>query len=79
MPGPDPTSSTDMGYGYQWWIPAAPDGEFMALGIYNQMVYVYPRHRLVIAKQSANRSFQRNDFEPTDEHLALFRRIAADF
>ena len=27
------------GYGYQWWLPAGQDGEFTALGIYNQVVY----------------------------------------
>ncbi len=78
MPGPKPNTSNQMGYGYQWWIPAQPDGDFMALGVYNQMIYVDPRNRLVIVKNSANRDFQRNQFEPTRETLALWRAIAAD-
>jgi CubicO group peptidase (beta-lactamase class C family) len=78
MPGPKPGTSNEMGYGYQWWLPAAGDGEFMALGVYNQMIYVDPKHRLVIVKNSANRDFQRNGFEPTRETLALWRAVAAD-
>ena len=66
-----------MGYGYQWWIPADSAGDFMALGVYNQMIFVDPKHDLVIAKHSANRDFQRNDFEPTRETVALWRAIAA--
>ena len=50
----------------------------MALGIYNQMIFVDPDHRLVIAKHSANPDFQRNDFEPTRETVALWRAIARD-
>jgi len=67
-----------MGYGYQWWIPADSDGDFMALGIYNQMIFVDPKHRLVIAKHSVNRAFQYNNFESTRETLALWRAIAVD-
>ncbi len=78
MPGPNPNSSNELGYGYQWWIPSKPDGDFMALGIYNQMIYVHPRQKLVIAKNSANRDFQRNDFKPTRETLALYRTIGAE-
>lgn len=78
MPGPKPNSTNQMGYGYQWWIPADSQGDFMALGVYNQMIFVDPAHRLVIAKHSANRDFQRNDFEPTRETVALWRTIAAD-
>jgi CubicO group peptidase (beta-lactamase class C family) len=78
MPGPKPDSDNPMGYGYQWWIPADSHGDFMALGIYNQMIFVDPKHRLVIAKHSANPDFQRNDFEPTRETVALWRAIARD-
>ena len=78
MPGPKPNSTNQMGYGYQWWIPVDSEGDFMALGVYNQMIFVDPKHRLVIAKHSANRDFQRNDFEPTRETVALWRTIAAD-
>ena len=78
MPGPKPNTDNEMGYGYQWWIPARPNGDFMALGVYSQTIYVDPRNRLVIVKNSANRDFQRNRFEPTRETLALWRAVAAD-
>ncbi len=71
MPGPNPNSSSDLGYGYQWWIPPEPDGDFMALGVYGQMIYIDPKNQLIIVKNAANRDFQRNHFEPTRETLAL--------
>ncbi len=78
MPGPKPGTVNTMGYGYQWWLPAQWNGDFMALGVYNQMIYVDPKSNLVVARHSANRDFQRNDFEPTRESLALWRRVADD-
>jgi CubicO group peptidase (beta-lactamase class C family) len=76
MPGDDPGS--DMGYGYQWWIPGGSDGEFTALGVYGQNIYVDPKSRLVIVKNSADLNFQRNGFENGQIALALWRTIAAD-
>jgi len=78
MPGPKPGSDNTMGYGYQWWLPADWIGDFMALGVYNQMIYIDPNSELVIARHAANRDFQRNGFEPTRESLALWRAIADD-
>jgi CubicO group peptidase (beta-lactamase class C family) len=78
MPGEDnPDSNWVLGYGYQWWIPIDPDGEFLALGVYVQMLYVYPKERLVIAKTSA---YPRYNDDGDDVELAtieLFRAIAA--
>ena len=45
------------GYGYQWWLPAGNRGDFMALGVYNQMIYVDPASAVTIVKLSANRSY----------------------
>ena len=78
MPGDDPNSSNGMGYGYQWWIPAGSDGDFTALGIYGQNIYVDPKHRLVIVKNSVDPDFQKNGFENGRIALALWRAIAAD-
>ena len=64
-----------MGYGYQWWIPADPDGEFMALGIYGQNIYVDTRNRLVIVKNSVDPDFQKNGFENGRIALELWRTI----
>jgi CubicO group peptidase (beta-lactamase class C family) len=40
-----------MGYGYQWWIPAA--GTYEAVGIFGQSIYVNPKEKLVIVTNSA--------------------------
>ncbi len=75
MPGENPASAHTAGYGYHWWIPPEPDGEFLAIGIYNQYIYVYPKKDLVIVKLSANASYTKNS--RTLESVAVFRAIAA--
>jgi CubicO group peptidase (beta-lactamase class C family) len=67
------------GYGYQWWLPDGTDGEFSAIGIYNQFVYVDPSRGVVIVKQSANRAYGTTMDEATnreDETIAFLRGIA---
>ena len=56
-PGDNPLSDYPLGYGYQWWVPGGDKGEFMAIGIYNQMIYVAPESNMVIVKLSANSSY----------------------
>ncbi len=73
-----PTDSK-WGYGYQWWIPSGPDGEFMAVGIRGQFIYVYPRLGLVIVKTAANHDYTNDQPRYTRTDLALFRTIAAGF
>lgn len=76
-PGADnPASSLSWGYGYQWWIPDPDLGDYTAAGIYNQYVYVNPKQRVVIAKNSANRRFIAEREATRDEHVAMFRAIA---
>lgn len=58
------------GYQYQWWVPEDSDGEFMAVGIFGQYLYVYPKEDLIIVKTSADMAM--ND----DECLAVFRAVA---
>lgn len=54
MPGrDDPELGKPMGYGYQWWIPGKPQGDFSGIGIYGQYIYINPQHKVVIAKTSA--------------------------
>ena len=78
LPGADnPLSTTPWGYGYQWWIPTDPDGEFMAVGIYNQFIYVYPRKSLVIVKNTANHHYNEDRDRYKGIDLALFRAIAS--
>ncbi|MFM7028533.1 MAG: serine hydrolase domain-containing protein [Chakrabartia sp.] len=72
----------DLGYGYQWWLPAGDRGEFSAMGIYNQLVYVDPSRGVVIVKLSANPAYGTSMEERTNrenETIALLRAIAASF
>lgn len=77
-----------LGYGYQFWIPGHPDdiknpsssklgGEYMAIGVYNQFIYVSPEHGVVIAKNSAYPFF--NDDDNEEQSIEAFRAIAAKF
>jgi CubicO group peptidase (beta-lactamase class C family) len=75
MPGERDNSDTDLGYGYQWWIPQQSDGEFMALGIYGQYIYINRKAGVVIVKNSADIGFMDNDYESKDIAVAAFRAI----
>ncbi len=70
-----PTAPGEMGYGYQWWMPAdGGPGEFLACGIYGQYIYFdRPRQVLVVAT-SANRRFSEEGV--FDQALESFRWIA---
>ncbi len=72
----NPASSSTWGYGYQWWIPEPDQADYTAAGIYNQYIYVNPRNRVVIAKNSANRRYLEERQATKDEHIAMFRAIA---
>lgn len=69
----------DLGYGYQWWVLDGDEGEFAAMGVYNQFIYVNPTRELTIVKLSAN---HRYGVEPDEAHsreketLAFFRAVA---
>ena len=71
--------SEKFGYGYQWWIPESIEGEYMAIGVYNQYVYVNPKTKTVIAKLSANPKFNDKSYPPSNHYasLEMFRAIAA--
>ena len=77
IPGPNRASTSEFGYGYQWWIPPEPDGDFLGIGIYNQYIYIYPRYRVVIAKSSAYPAYDNDGDERTMQSIAAFRAIAA--
>jgi CubicO group peptidase (beta-lactamase class C family) len=67
------------GYGYQWWIPAGDRGEFSAIGVYNQFVYVDPASNTTIVKLSANRRYGTSTEESTNremETIAFLQAIA---
>jgi CubicO group peptidase (beta-lactamase class C family) len=77
MPGRDnPGSDWPMGYGFQWWIPENPQGDFTAIGIYGQFIYVHPGHNVVIAKTSAYVDYNSSGDEMEFESMEAFRAIA---
>lgn len=70
-----PTAAGNIGYGYQWWIPVgAPEGEFMARGVYGQYVYINRARGVVIATNAADRKFR--DEGVSARNIEIFRSIA---
>lgn len=69
-----------VGYGYQWWIPAGDQGEYAAIGVYNQFIYVNPTRDLVIVKLSAYSDYATSLEESAYreiETIEFFRAIGA--
>jgi len=68
-----------LGYGYQWWLPPdAAEGEFFAIGVYGQYIYVNSRENVVIAVNGADRNFRHGNGRITVTNIAMFRAIVAD-
>jgi len=61
----------DIGYQYQWWVPAGNEGEFTAIGVWGQYVYVNPAQKLIVVKNSVDPGFDTRDMET----VAAFRAI----
>jgi len=69
-PGPD-----KFGYGFQWWLaPDARPGEFLAVGVYGQFIYVNQPENIVIVKNSADRNFL-DEIGSKHEAVTFFRAI----
>ncbi|MEQ8238436.1 MAG: serine hydrolase [Cyclobacteriaceae bacterium] len=77
MPGKRNSATREDGYGFQWWIPEGNQGEFYAIGIYSQYIYINPSKDLVIVMLSSNYHF-KYDLEGMHKKIAfsLFRNIA---
>ena len=80
-PPPSPeeegTPHGEHGYGYQWWLPSAAEpGEYFAIGIYGQYIYVNTAAQVVVAVNSAHRQFDEGDGAMAQEAIALFRTIS---
>ena len=76
MPGKRPTSDSVFGYGYQWWVPEGGQGDFLAIGIYGQAIYVSPRTGIVIARTAAYRDYNKDGDAMELESVSFFRAIA---
>ena len=75
MPNAGDLSSSEWGYGYQWWVPGNPLTDFTAHGIFNQFIYVDPVSNVVIAKTSSNHRFRSEKEYSKAAHIAIFRSI----
>lgn len=74
-PGANHDAYNAIGYGYQWWVPEGEEGEFMAIGVYGQWIYVNPTKRVIIVKTSADPDFMNEGYEL--KHVEFFRALAA--
>lgn len=76
---PRPHKEYPLGYGYQWWIPPHDDeasDDYLAIGVYNQFIYISPQYGIVIAKNSAYADYDHDDVHSELETIAMFRTIA---
>jgi hypothetical protein len=55
-------------------VPEGNVGEFMAIGVYGQWIYVNPTSRVIIVKTSADPNFMEKGYEL--KHVEFFRAIA---
>jgi CubicO group peptidase (beta-lactamase class C family) len=76
QPGKCQNSSWILGYGYQWWIPEKPESDFMAIGIYNQYIYLYKASGTVVVKLSAYPNYNEDGEQKTLQSIQLFKKIA---
>ncbi|WP_299973292.1 serine hydrolase [uncultured Pseudoteredinibacter sp.] len=78
-PKQDERSLDNWGYGYQWWLPPETEKHpavFMAVGIYDQYIYIDRARALVIVKLSGNPYYTEDNYDSLPKTLALFRAIA---
>ncbi|XOV84786.1 MAG: serine hydrolase domain-containing protein [bacterium] len=66
-----------VGYGYQWWLPVSETGEFSAIGVYNQFIFVNPAKNSVIVKLSANPGYGLTNDESSFRELETFEMLRA--
>ena len=74
--------SFGLGYGYQWWLPAGDYGDYSAIGVYNQYIYVDPIRDTVIVKLSANPAYGTTTREQDNkdlENIAVLQAISQRF
>ncbi len=71
-----PSGKLAYGYGYQWWIPSEPQGDFVGVGIYGQFIYVNPVKNVVIVKTSAYADYNVDGQAMKDETIHMFQSLA---
>lgn len=60
------------GYGYGWWLGTGDRGDYLAIGILGEFVYVSPRDHTVIVKISEDLNSGKHE----TESIAAFRAVA---
>ncbi len=78
LPGLNQNSNNEYGYGFQWWVFDGNEGEYAAMGIYNQLIYINPKHNIVIVKSAANNKYGTTNDESSfreKESMAMLRAI----
>lgn len=75
MPGDTGLSDSTLGYGYQWWVMDGSEGEFAAIGVYNQFVYVNRARKAVVVKLSASRRYGLGNDEASYRELETIEAL----
>lgn len=52
-------SDLGIGYGFQWWLPVNDHGAYVAVGVYNQFIWVDPATKTTIVKLGATQQYGR--------------------
>ncbi|ONM46265.1 serine hydrolase domain-containing protein [Nocardia donostiensis] len=65
------SSENNYGYGYQWWLGDGDRGDYSAIGILGQFIYVSPKDGIVIVKTSEDLDSEIN----MGEAIHAFRAI----
>ncbi len=65
----------DWGYSNHWWLPKESTGDFSAIGIWGQFVYINPEENVVIVKASADRQFKAHEFATIEVFRQMVDRL----
>ena len=78
MPGKkNPASEFKEGYKNQWWIPLDRDqGDYSAIGIFGQYLYINPGRNIVIAANSAYPEYNEDIEHADSRRLKMFQAMA---
>ncbi|MCV6629455.1 MAG: beta-lactamase family protein [Flavobacteriaceae bacterium] len=76
IPGDNPASDYELGYKNQWWLPVEDDGgDFSAVGIYGQFLYINPKRNIVIVSNGAYGNYPL-DYEADIRKMTMLQAIA---
>lgn len=67
----------DYDYSNHWWVPKNTiENEIIAIGIYDQYIYINRDENIVIVKLSANPNYLKDDYISEKQSLNFFRSIS---